>query len=219
MAVIVQSQEIVTLLGASKASEAVLDESTALAPRLVAADGGAVQALAHGVMPEAVIGDLDSLPDAVRAQIPADRLHQIAEQHSTDFDKALRHIAAPLVLAVGFTGQRLDHELAVYNALVRNADRRAIVVGEHDICFHLGTELHLNLPPGCRLSLFPMTDLRCESEGLRWATGDIAFSPAGRVGTSNEVAQTPVKLRPDGPGMLVILPRGQLTRAIAALVG
>lgn len=218
-AAIVQSQEIITLLGASKVSKAVLDESITLAPRLVAADGAAVQALAHGLMPDAVIGDFDSLPDDVRANIPAERLHRVAEQDSTDFDKALRHIVAPLVLAVGFTGQRLDHELAVYNALVRNAGRRAIVVGEYDICFHLGADLHLELPVGSRVSLFPMADVRCVSTGLRWATDGIAFSPSGRVGTSNTVVDSPVMLRPGGPGMLVILPRAQLRPAIRALAG
>lgn len=170
-------------------------------------------------MPDAVIGDFDSLPDDIRAKIPAERLHRVAEQDSTDFDKALRHIAAPLVLAVGFTGQRLDHELAVYNALVRNANRRAIVVGAYDICFHLGTELRLELPVGSRLSLFPMAELRCASTGLRWATDDIAFSPSGRVGTSNMVAHSPVTLRPGGPGMLVILPRAQIRPVIQALAG
>ena len=218
-AAIVQSQELITLLGAAEASSAVLEESIALAPRLVAADGGAVQALARGLMPDAVIGDLDSLPAEVRARIPSERLHRIAEQDSTDFDKALRQIAAPLVLAVGFTGQRLDHELAVYNALVRNADRRAIVIGEHDICFHLGTALRLELPEGSRVSLFPMADVRCESEGLRWPTDGLVFSPAGRVGTSNIVAQSPVGLRPGGAGMLVILPRAGLRQAIGALAG
>lgn len=218
MAAIVQSQEIVTLLGASKVLPALLRESMVLAPRLVAADGGAVQAIAQGLTPDAVIGDLDSLPDETRARIPADRLHRMAEQESTDFDKAIRNIDAPLILAVGFTGQRLDHELAVYNALVRNLDRRVIVVGEHDICFHLSTEIQLRLPVGCRVSLFPMADVRCASTGLRWATDHIRFSPSGRVGTSNSAAQSVVILRPGGPGMLVILPRTQIGQAIGALV-
>ena len=126
---IVQSQEIVLLLGAAPVAQAVFTESRALCGPVVAADGAAKRALEFGLMPEAVVGDLDSLDAATRARLPADRVFEIAEQDSTDFDKALRSIAAPLVLALGFTGQRLDHELAVYNALVRHAGRRAIVVG------------------------------------------------------------------------------------------
>ncbi|MCP3969694.1 MAG: thiamine diphosphokinase [Rhodobacteraceae bacterium] len=215
--IIVHSREIVTLLGAAAVPEAVLRESLALGPRLVAADGGAVRALQSGLMPEAVIGDFDSLAPDLAARIPPERRHHVDEQQSTDFDKALRHIAAPLVLAVGFTGQRLDHELAVYNALVRQAPRRAVVIGESDICFHLPGRLELALQPGTRLSLFPLAAMRCASNGLHWPTRGIDFAPWGRIGTSNEAYSDRVLLHPDGPGMLVILPRAQLMPVIAAL--
>jgi thiamine pyrophosphokinase len=39
--------------------------------------------------PEAVIGDFDSIRPAARTALPPDRLHPIAEQDTTDFDKAL----------------------------------------------------------------------------------------------------------------------------------
>jgi thiamine pyrophosphokinase len=175
-------------------------------------------ALAVDIVPDAVIGDLDSLDPDSLARLPADRLHRIAEQDSTDFDKALRHIDAPLVLAVGFTGARLDHELAVYNALVRLADRRAIVVGEHDICFHAPPALCLDLPLGTRVSLFPMASVTGRSTGLRWPIEGLRFAPDGRVGTSNIVSAAPVTLAMDAPGTLVILPRAMLRAAIRALV-
>lgn len=218
-AVIVQHSEIVTLLGASDVTKAVFDESRRLASLLVAADGGAGMALGFGHVPDAVIGDFDSLTPADKARIPPDRFYHIAEQTSTDFEKALSRIAAPLVLAVGFTGGRLDHELAVYNALVRHADRPAIVIGEHDICFHLSGRTELILPGATRVSLFPLADMRCASTGLRWPTDGIAFSPSGRVGTSNHAVSERVVIEPDGPGMLAILPRAQLARAISALAG
>jgi hypothetical protein len=49
------------------------------------------------------------------------------------------------------------------------------------------------------------------------STGSI-FSPAGRIGTSNEVTG-PVRLSFDGPGMIVITPRAALERVSAALAG
>lgn len=216
--VIVQSTEIVTLLGAAPVAGPVLDESLGLAPTLIAADGGADLALRLGHMPRAVIGDLDSLSDQARARIPAGRLHRITEQDSTDFDKALRHIAAPLVLAVGFTGARLDHELAVYNALVRQAGPPVIVVGEHDICLHAPARLRLDLPLGTRVSLFPMAAVAGRSTGLRWPIEGLAFAPDGRVGTSNMATGGPVDLKMDGAGMLAILPRAQIRAAIRGLL-
>jgi thiamine pyrophosphokinase len=215
---IVQTLDKVTLLGASCVSDAVLRESLRLAPLLVAADGGARVAINRGVMPQAVIGDLDSLDDQTRAVIPADRLHLIGEQDSTDFEKALSRINAPLVLAVGFTGQRLDHELAVYSSLVRYGHRPVIVVGDHDICFVSPKTLSMPLPVGTRVSLFPMNEVTCASTGLRWPTDGLVFAPWGRVGTSNESAADPLTLTPSAPCLLVILPRAHLEIAIGALL-
>lgn len=214
---IVQSTGTVTLLGAAPVTDAILAESLALAPVLVAADGAARRALAAGILPEAVIGDMDSLDDATRAAIPADRLWRVSEQEHTDFDKALHRIAAPLVLAVGFTGQRLDHELAVYNALVRHPERAVIVVGEEDICCHCPPEILLLLDPGTRVSLFPMASVCVRAEGLKWPLDDLLLAPWGRVGTSNESIAQQVVVRPDGAGLLLILPRTALRPLMQAL--
>jgi thiamine pyrophosphokinase len=211
-----RSKENVTLLGAGEVSPTVLERALALAPILVAADGAAGQALALGRMPQAVIGDLDSIDAPTRARIPPPRLHALTEQDSTDFDKCLRNIAAPLVLGVGFAGLRLDHELAALNALVRLRRKRCILIGPVDICFHAPPRLALDLPPGSRLSLFPLAPVSGRSTGLRWPIDGLALAPDGRIGTSNQ-ATGPVTLAFDGPGMLVILPQAALTVAMAAL--
>lgn len=215
---IVQSHEMVTLLGGAPVDPETLTLCLQRAPVLVAADGAAVQALDAGHLPAAVIGDFDSLPEAARERIPADRLHPIPEQESTDFDKALRNIDAPLVLATGFTGARLDHELAVYNTLVRRAERPCIVVGSNDICFHAPVgPLSLDLQPGERVSLFPLAPVTGVSEGLIWPIDGLDFAPDGRVGTSNRAGAGPVTISMRGPGMLTILPRRALGAAVRAL--
>lgn len=216
---IIRSNEPVTLLGAAPVGETALAESLRHAPRLIAADGGAVTALSFGHIPEAVFGDFDSIDADTLARIPAERLNRIDEQDSTDFDKALRSIDAPLVLAAGFTGGRIDHELAVYNALVRHADRPCIVLGESDICFHAPPTLALEAGRGMRLSLFPMAAVSGSGSGLRWPIEGIAFAPSGRVGTSNEAVESRVSLEMRSPGMLVILPRSALPAAIRSLSG
>ena len=66
---------------------------------------------------------MDSISDGRRAGLQG-VLHRIAEQETTDFDKVLRSVAAPLAIAVGFSGGRLDHELAVLNCLLTRPDRR-----------------------------------------------------------------------------------------------
>ncbi|MBI1218890.1 MAG: thiamine diphosphokinase [Rhodobacteraceae bacterium] len=215
---IVQSNSGVTLVGGGQATPALLRAALRLAPRLVAADGGADRALAAGLMPEAVIGDFDSISARARALLPAATLHPIAEQETTDFDKALRHIAAPFVLAVGFSGARVDHTLAVFSALAQHPDRRCLVLSAQDVCFLAPPALALRLPVGSRLSLYPLGPVTGESHGLRWPIGGLDFAPDGRIGTSNEVSAPEVRLNFSGPKMLVILPRAALPRAIASLV-
>lgn len=213
---IVSVLESITLIAGGDVSDSLLKAALALAPEVVAADGGADHCRAHGLMPRAVIGDLDSISAAARALFK-ERLHPIAEQNSTDFDKALRHIDAPLVLALGALGGRRDHELAAMNALVRHPARRCILIGAQSLIFHCPPRLELGLAPGSDLGLFPFARCRIASEGLEWPTAGIDFAPDGRIGTSNRCAAPRQILQPDGAGMLVILPRAALPLAAAAL--
>jgi thiamine pyrophosphokinase len=215
---IVVSTVGVTLVGGAPTTPRALGAALRLAPCLVAADGGADRALAAGVMPRAVIGDFDSISPAGRAALPSDRLHPISEQETTDFDKALRSVVAPFVLALGFAGARIDHGLAVFNTLVRHPGRRCLVLGGQDAVFLCPPAITLNLRPGDRLSLFPMGPVSGRSTGLRWPVDGLEFAPDGLIGTSNMVADPVVTLSFDAPRMLVILPRARLRSALAALV-
>jgi thiamine pyrophosphokinase len=216
---IVQSTDGVTLVGGGPVSQAELRLATARAPRILAADGGADRALAAGYTPEAVVGDFDSISDRAKATLGAARLFPIREQMTTDFDKALRSVDAPFTLALGFTGARVDHGLAVFNSLVRHGDRGCLVIGPRDVIFHAPPRLTLTLKHGDRLSLFPMAPVTGRSTGLEWPIDGLAFAPAGLIGTSNRVTASIVQLDMDGPGMLVILPRARLDAALRSLLG
>ncbi|MBF9035515.1 thiamine diphosphokinase [Rhodobacterales bacterium HKCCE2091] len=215
-AAIVHAATFVTLLGGGELEPADLDTALARAPTLVAVDGGAGAALALGHRPDAVIGDLDSVTPEDLAQIPSQLVHRIAEQDSTDFEKALRSVAAPGAIAVGFTGRRIDHELAVYHALAADGAPRVLVLGREYVVFHAPGAVSLDLAAGTRVSLFPIRPVSGRSEGLRWPINGLDFAPGVKIGTSNE-ATGPVRLDFDGPGMLVILPRSGIDAALAAL--
>lgn len=213
---IVQSSRAVTLVAGGPVTRRDLRLCMARAPVLVAADGGADRALACGMEPEAVIGDLDSISAPARARL-ADRLHHVTEQDSTDFDKALRNIDAPFVLATGVAGARIDHGFAILNALVRHRGPPCLLVGPEDVIFHALHPVALRLTAGERVSLFPMTHLTGRSEGLVWPINGIGFAPDGRIGTSNTASAADVRLDFDRPGMLVMLPRRRLDAAIRAV--
>ncbi len=212
---ILHSRQPVTLVGGAPVERADLDAALALAPMVVAADGGADRALDLGQMPQAVWGDFDSISARARAQIPAERLHPIAEQDTTDFEKCLSRLRAPFVIAVGFSGARHDHFLSALGVLARRIGPPCLLIAGEDVITLAPPSIALDLAPGTRVSLFPMGPASGRSQGLKWPIDGLAFAPGGRSGTSNQ-AMGPVTLDCQGP-MLLILPRRELSALARAL--
>lgn len=203
MTYILDSKTPVTLVGGGPVEGDVLKQAVALAPMVVAADGGVHRAQDLGQRVDYVIGDMDSV-DLSRVDGP--EVHPIAEQMSTDLDKCLYSTNAPYYLGVGFLGGRLDHQLAACHSLLRSFDKQVMLLGPEDLCFLAPRELTLDLPVGTRLSLFPMGEVSGVSNGLNWPIHAYQFSPAMMIGTSNETDAERVELSFDHRRMLVILP-------------
>ena len=210
-AAIVHDSRPVVLVGGAKVKKSLLRAAIVDAPRIVAADGAANRLIKRGILPDAVIGDMDSLSDRSRKVLPKERVHKIEEQDSTDFEKCLSRIDAPLVVALGFSGGRLDHQLAVLHGMMRFADRPCLLVGPREVVFLAPPRFDIALFAGCRVSLFPMGEVQARSNGLVWALDGLDFAPGTFIGTSNRVAgskgqETRVRIETDAPAMLVILP-------------
>ena len=213
---VVRSQDPVTLVGGGQALPEDLHAALRVAPICVAADGGAALAMAAGITPAAVIGDFDSLPAEIEAALSASTLYKVAEQDSTDFEKALIRIDAPLVVGVGFLGGRVDHQLGALHVLLALADRPVLLVAPQELIFLAPPRIELPTKAGDVVSLFPLTSVTAKSEGLRWALDGLGFAPGVQSGTSN-VATGPVTVVPSNPGMVMIVPRRLLRPVAAAL--
>lgn len=206
----------ITLVGGGQATPDDLHTALTLAPRCIAADGGAVLALQAGIMPEAVIGDFNSIPAEFQRQVPADRLHRITEQDSTDFEKALTRINAPVVIGVGFTGGRIDHQLGALHTLMECADRPCVLLGPDELVFLAPPRISLPTEHAEVVSLFPLGAVTGRSTGLYWPLDGLQFSPGVQSGTSNH-ATGPITVEVDAPAMLMIVQRGLLRPVVAAL--
>lgn len=200
---IVDQSGPITLVGGAAMSPELLQSCLRMAPRVVAVDGGADAALASGLQPLAVIGDFDSLSPSAADAFSA-ILHRIDEQDTTDFEKALTRVRAPLILAPGFLGGRLDHTLAALNVLVRHPSRPVVLVSDPDLAFVVSGTTHLTLAPGTLLSLLPMAPARVTTTGLRWNLSDQVLSPSGLVSSSNAVAERAVTITSDVPLVLTL---------------
>ena len=81
---------------------------------ILAADGGADRALAAGVTPNAVIGDLDSVSSAAKKQLGEEKFIFVDNQNNTDLEKSLDWLVqnnCKECVICGFAGGRLDFTL------------------------------------------------------------------------------------------------------------
>ncbi|MGB3243943.1 MAG: thiamine diphosphokinase [Sulfitobacter sp.] len=214
---IVHNIDPVVLVGGGEATSDVLHKVLAPGRICVAADSGAHLAHAAGVEVAAVIGDFDSIDQTILQDIPVSRHHPVTEQDSTDFEKALSRITAPVVLAVGFLGGRLDHQLAACHTLLRYADRPCILIGATEIMLIAPRDISLATQAGDVVSLFPLVPVQGQSSGLRWPIDGLKFAPDLRIGTSN-VATGACRLQMEAPGMLLILPLRIIQPVVEALM-
>lgn len=214
------SRQPLTLLGAGPVTGGALAAALAIAPEVVGVDGGADHPLPPGHPLRLVVGDMDSLRDPAGLRARGVPLHHLAEQETTDLDKCLRSVAAPLLIGLGFLGGRLDHELAALNTVVKRPEKRLVLLGAQDLCFACPPELAIDLPAGVRVSLFPMARATgTVSEGLHWPVTGLVLDPAGRVGTSNVTTGGRVRVGFAPARVLVVLPARHLPEAVATLGG
>lgn len=182
---------------------------------IVAADGGARLALACGLAPALVIGDLDSLSEGAIATL-RDRGAEItrvrAEKDETDLELALLEAArrgANPILLIGAAGGRLDHMLANIYLLampeLRGRDVRA-VSGRQTLWLIGPGEHALEGAPGDTISLLPLTPeaARIVTEGLMYPLRGETLRIGAARGVSNvmQAAQARVTL---GEGLLLVV--------------
>lgn len=191
---------------------ALLRELAERGVAMVGADGGADTIASAGLLPAAVVGDLDSLADRA-AWEQRTLVRHIPEQITTDFQKALYSTAAPVTLALGMTGKRLDHTLAALSAVLEYAPRRRLLlVDEVDVALAVVGPVHFEAGLHERVSIHPLEPIGfSHSSGLLYPLDGLYLRPGGLLGTSNEGLGGPVEIVPsDAVPWLLILGRERL---------
>jgi len=190
--------------------------------RVIAADSGLAQAKLLGLIPDLVIGDLDSvdptdLAEAQAADVPVERHPE--DKDATDLELALDRAVAmghSNVILIGGHGGRLDHLLG--NALVLASDRYGavhiewwvrdtrVVVARARECTELAGTM------GDVVSLIavggPATDI--VTAGLRWPLENETLAPGSTRGISNELTASAASVT-IGSGVLLLIHEGSPT--------
>lgn len=195
---VVVFDDLLVIVGGGTVDLDLLRDLYASGARLVGADGGADQIVAAGLRPELIVGDFDSLKDP-NGWLGKTRLMQIAEQETTDFEKALYSTRAPVTVALGMTGRRFDHTLAALDAVTRYAARRKIIlVDEEDVAVALTEAFAFEVASGERVSIHPLASITFwRSDGLKYPLDAVKLAPGVRTGTSNEALTGPFRIVPE----------------------
>ncbi len=207
------------LVGAGTVSTSLISNAVARGWPIVCADGGVNYLQEVDAIPSVVIGDMDSLARVEHWQ-QTTTLVQLSEQDTTDFEKCLYTVSAPLYLADGFSGSRFDHTLASLHTLQKYvATHRVVMTAGTDICFACDGDLHIALAAGIRCSIYPLCrTLFRASTGLKYPLDGLTLEQGGMIGTSNTTTGRAVELQIEYGVYLVILPVDTLQNVLTALL-
>jgi thiamine pyrophosphokinase len=181
---------------------------------LVAVDGGADTLARMGLVPQTLVGDLDSISSRTRAELEAKgveiRLLPVAKDE-TDTEAALRLVveqgADDIVVLGALGGPRLDH--LVGNLLLLTspwlAGRRVHLVDDWHEAFLAHNDVTFAGSAGDTVSLLPLTPEveAVHTEGLLYALSGTTLLQATTRGVSNAMTGSQVRVT-HGDGLLLI---------------
>lgn len=162
---------------------------------IIGVDSGAHSLHQHGIVADVVVGDLDSISALVSFPQTTDTI-KISEQETTDFEKALYIIDAPLYICFGFWGDRLDHCLSVLHVLTKyKGQKRVLLIDQSDLMFTPQKKLEIDIGIKSRLSIYPLKTTKfVTSLGFLYPLDGLTVEVGKSVSTSNETTQSQILL-------------------------
>lgn len=192
------------------------------AETLIGVDGGTRHMLDLDLRPDWVIGDFDSLSEAIQMQLEAQGTrfrHFDVEKDETDLELALLHAAEqgsePLYVAAAL-GARLDQMLANILLLAHASlgEKRVVLIAPHQKAWLVRGQTRIKGTAGDRVSLIPLGgDVHVvRTTGLKWVLEKewLRFGPAR--GISNEMSAGEASVEIDAGTLLCVQTDGDWDR-------
>ena len=185
---------------------------------VIAADGGARHLHAINVVPDVIIGDMDSIPPNLwKGAAGIEWIHADRDKDLTDaelavdlaFDRGCRQVN---LLAA--TGGRLDHTLGNISIVARHTGRVTIVDGDSTLAaISPETRGHVTGAVGSLISLLPYgaANITITTQGLKYALRGQSLCHATH-GLSNQVVESPAYVHVSGGVVLLYVEQGGVER-------
>lgn len=191
---------------------AALRRAIAASRLFVCADGGANVARDYGLVPDAIVGDLDSISAESLAHFQGVPIIHDADTERTDTEKAIEYALGRLPLEeitlFGATAGRIDHVIG-HVGLLRKFEGRTRVVLEdsHGRTFLARGDTRIDAPPGTTVSFFALAGPAegVTTENLRYPLRERTLSLGKQDAVSNVVEAAPAWIRIRHGELVVIL--------------
>lgn len=168
-------------------------------PYIICADGGANKVRAFGIVPDYILGDLDSITQKTRHYFSFVPVIHIADQESTDLEKVLTYLLANKFRSatiVGATGDRPDHTMANFSILLKYHKKLSLqFFDEHCTIEIVQKHIRFKAFIGQQISLVPMG--KCSgiaTKGLKYPLKKESLELGVREGTSNEASASTIDI-------------------------
>lgn len=167
---------------------------------VIAADGGALNALRGGYLPDYVVGDLDSITAGVEEQLPGAKLVSRPSQELNDLEKTLQfceELGVREITLLGIGGKRLDHTLNNLSVLSRYDERFYFTIYDaYSRIYLVRKRWEYSGAINQLISLIPLGRVEgVVTEGLAFPLKNEPLVFGEREGLSNYIVSNPARVR------------------------
>lgn len=171
---------------------------------LICADGGANHAYKLKLIPDFIIGDLDSISKKTLEHYRyKSKIIKLSRQNDTDVEKALKlaiKSGCGEAILLGVTGDRLDHTFCNLGIVIKFFKRiKCIIIAENSILIPLTGRNLIKSIPGETMSVYGFDKrTKITSSGLKYPLKKTALPFGEKESTSNESTSSEVSLIVNG---------------------
>lgn len=168
---------------------------------LICADGGADSAEKLNIIPDYIIGDLDSISPGVYDYFyDKCEIIKVKRQNDTDVEKCLKFAIKKKfdeVILLGATGDRLDHSFCNMGIVIKFFDKIAVkILHQKSILTAYAGNVMLRTFPNETISIYGIdSKTKISARGLKYPLENISLPFGKKESTSNVALHNEVELR------------------------
>ncbi|MGQ9798692.1 MAG: thiamine diphosphokinase [Ignavibacterium sp.] len=177
---------------------------------LICADGGANSAFKLGLVPDFIIGDLDSIfPETLKFYSDKSTIIKVKRQNDTDVEKCLKFAIRKKyteALLLGVTGDRLDHTICNLGIVIKFYQKiKCNIVAENSYLTPTDKTIILKSKAGETISIYAFDkQTKITSTGLKYHLRNSSLPFGEKESTSNVAIKNQVKFIVKG-GIIFII--------------